>query len=73
MVLLSKSIFRIATIACLIPAALTGCKVSGRSSLQRGSAGHRPNDSPRHGVTLTFAGMAGEPEVGLGALGVPAS
>src|SRR3984893_3905552 len=32
MVLLSKGIFRIATIACLIPAALTGCKASGNDS-----------------------------------------
>jgi peptidase M28-like protein len=32
MVLLSKSIFRLATIACLIPAALTGCKASGNDS-----------------------------------------
>ncbi len=30
--LLSKSIFRIATIACLIPAVLTGCKASGNDS-----------------------------------------
>src|SRR6266403_389423 len=29
---LSKSIFRIATIACLIPAVLTGCKASGNDS-----------------------------------------
>jgi hypothetical protein len=32
MALLSKSIFRIATIACLIPAVLAGCKVSGNDS-----------------------------------------
>ena len=32
MVLLSKTIFRIATIACLIPAFLTGCKASGNDS-----------------------------------------
>src|SRR6267142_6716664 len=32
MELLSKSIFRIATIACLIPAVLTGCKASGNDS-----------------------------------------
>jgi len=32
MELLSKSIFRIATIACLIPAVLTGCKASGKDS-----------------------------------------
>src|SRR6267378_4083446 len=29
---LSKSIFRIATIACLIPTVLTGCKASGNDS-----------------------------------------
>src|SRR6266850_1420601 len=32
MVSLSKSIFRIAAIACLIPAVLTGCKASGKDS-----------------------------------------